>query len=335
MDKITYSKAGVSIKEEEYAINGIKKLVEKTFRFREGKKGSIMTEIGSFANLIDMGDYALGMCIDGVGSKVLVAQELERYDTIGIDMVAMNVNDLICLGAEPIALVDYLATEKVHADVVKDIMHGIVEGAQQAEVALIGGELATLPDIIKGLDGEGFDLAGTAIGMVEKDKIITGEEISPGDVVLGFKSSGIHSNGLTLARKVLPKCMWVELLTPTKIYVNSVLEILEEFNVHGMVHVTGGGFKNFLRVTDYGFRLDNLPDVPMVFKSIKENSNISDEEMYRTFNMGVGFAMIVDKEDADDILLEHAQKDGLRKLGHVIDEHKVEIETSDQEIVLK
>ncbi len=335
MGALTYSKAGVSIEKEERAIDAIKVLLGKTFSFREGKIGEVVRDIGSFANLIDLGDHAMAVCTDGVGSKVIVAQELKRYDTIGIDLVAMNVNDLICLGAEPVAMVDYLAVERIHPNVVKEIMHGIYEGAKQAEIAVVGGELATLPDIIKGIDGEGFDLAGTAIGVVEKEKIITGEKIEVDDVVLGLKSSGIHSNGLSLARKVLPKSMWMELLTPTKIYVKPVLELINEFNIHGMVNVTGGGMRNLLRVTEHGFLLDNMPEIPLIFRSIQDNSENTDEEMYKTFNMGIGFCIITSKRDADKILLEHGEKYEIRKIGKVIEEPVVYISTKNGEIELR
>ncbi|OYT55014.1 MAG: phosphoribosylformylglycinamidine cyclo-ligase [Candidatus Altiarchaeales archaeon ex4484_2] len=334
MEKITYSTAGVNIDREEQAIKGITRLLEKTFMFRKGRTGAVMQGIGSFANLIDMGDYALGMCADGVGSKVLVAQELEIYDTVGIDLVAMNVNDLICLGAEPIAMVDYLATEKINPETIKGIMHGIYEGAKQAEIAVVGGELATLPDIIKGVDGLGFDLAGTAIGLVKKDEIITGEKITPGDMVLGFRSSGIHSNGLTLARKVLSKSMWMELLTPTRIYVKPVLELINNFEVHGMVNITGGGFRNLLRVTDHGFILDKMPEKPIIFKNIQEQSKTSDAEMYKTFNMGIGFCVITSREDGERIKTEYGGKMGLREIGQVVDGGRVELRLKHEEIVL-
>ncbi len=334
MEKMTYSTAGVNIDREEQAIEGITRLLEKTFRFRNGRIGAVMGGIGSFANLIDLGDYALGMCTDGVGSKVLVAQELGIYDTIGIDLVAMNVNDLICLGAEPIAMVDYLATEKINPETIKGIMHGIYEGAKQAEVAVVGGELATLPDIINGINNRGFDLAGTAIGIVRKDKIITGEKITSGDVVLGFKSSGIHSNGLTLARKVLSKSMWMEILTPTKIYVKTVLELINKFKVHGMVNITGGGFRNLSRVTDHGFILDKLPEKPTIFRNIQEQTNTSNAEMYKTFNMGIGFCVITSKAEGEKIKAEYGGKTDLREIGRVVDDKGVELRLKNEDILL-
>ena len=186
MPSMTYSKAGISIEREELAVKFICKWMKKTFKFREGKIGEIILDLGSFANVIDMGDYGLAVCMDGVGSKVLIAQELEKYDTIGIDLVAMNVNDLICVGAEPIAMVDYIATKQIDPRIIREISMGIYEGAKLAGVAVIGGETATLPDIIAGINNRGFDIPGTAIGIVKKDRIIDAEKISAGDSVLGF-----------------------------------------------------------------------------------------------------------------------------------------------------
>lgn len=333
-EEMTYAKAGVNIERENLAINRIKKIIEKTFKLREGKIGRVMQDVGYYANLIDLGSFALGICTDGVGSKILVAQELDKYDTIGIDLVAMNVNDLICVGAEPIAMVDYIALEQIHPENIKEIFLGIYEGAKEAEIAIVGGETATLPDIIKGIDGKGFDLAGTAVGIVDKDKIITGEKIRKGDIVLGFKSSGIHSNGFTLARKVLPKNMWIDLLTPTRIYVKEVLELIRNYEVHGLAHITGGGFRNLLRITNLGFYLDNLPKPPMIFRKIQELGNVSDKEMHRTFNMGVGFCSIVKEEDHEEILGKFGSKWGLTEIGRIVEEPEVRIIKEGEELVI-
>ena len=230
----TYAKAGVDFKKEDRAVRGIQTWVRKTFPFRDGKIGAVLCDVGSFANLIDFGDYALAFCTDGVGSKVLVAQELEKYDTVGIDCVAMNVNDVICVGAEPVSMVDYLALQRTNEELTKELSKGLYEGAKQSGIAIVGGETASLPDIICGIEGRGFDLAAAVIGVVRKDRIITGERIAAGDAVLGFRSSGIHSNGLSLARKVLPRNMWMNLLTPTRIYVKEVMELMAAYEIHGM-----------------------------------------------------------------------------------------------------
>jgi phosphoribosylformylglycinamidine cyclo-ligase len=331
----TYAKAGVDFRKENRTVKGIQSWVRKTFAFREGKMGAVMEDVGSFANLIDMGEYALAFCTDGVGSKVLVAQELEKYDTVGIDCVAMNVNDAICLGAEPISMVDYLALEHTNDEIAREISKGLYEGAAQSGIAIVGGETASMPDIITGLDGRGFDLAAAVIGIVKKDKIITGEKVASGDWVLGFKSSGIHSNGLTLARKVIPRNMYMNLLTPTRIYVKEVLELIGKYEVHGMANITGGGFLNLLRLTKYGFILDTMPEPQMIFKKIEELGKISEEEMYRTFNMGIGFCMVVSSADGEDIVKKYGDDYGIMRIGSVIEESGVTVVRKGVEIKLK
>ncbi|MEM2629835.1 MAG: phosphoribosylformylglycinamidine cyclo-ligase, partial [Candidatus Bathyarchaeia archaeon] len=196
---MTYAKAGVDIEKVRKSHESIAKLLKDTFLLRRGKFGEVLIEVGHYAGLIDIGgNLALAMHTDGVGTKTLIAKAMNKYDSIGIDCVAMNVNDLICLGAEPIALVDYLAIDEPDEWVILEIMKGLVKGAEEAEAAIIGGETAIMPDLING-----FDLSAMSIGIVEKNKVITGKKISLGDIIIGLESSGIHSNGLTLARKVL------------------------------------------------------------------------------------------------------------------------------------
>ncbi|MBD3261429.1 MAG: phosphoribosylformylglycinamidine cyclo-ligase [Candidatus Altiarchaeales archaeon] len=332
----TYAKAGVDIKREEQAISEIKDWMNKTFRFRKGKVGGVLGEIGSFANLIDLGEYALAVCTDGVGSKVLVAQELGKYDTVGIDLVAMNVNDLICLGAEPICMVDYLAMQCMDYSIAKEIAAGIYLGAEQAQVSVIGGETASLPEIICGVGKNGFDLAGTAVGLIKKDKIITGKKIREGDAVLGFASSGIHSNGLSLARKVLPKNMWLNLLAPTRIYVQEILSLSRGYDFHGLANITGGGVLNLLRLTcDFGFKLDNMPKPQMVFRQIKKEGEVSPKEMYKTFNMGVGFVAVVSEDAAEKIVGKHGSDYQVAKIGEVVGEPGVEVVLEDESLTYK
>lgn len=330
-DGMTYSKAGVDIRKEEQAIKGIGNWIRKTFKFREGKLGSVMEDIGMYANLVDLGDYALAVTMDGVGSKVLVAQELNKYDTIGVDLVAMNVNDLVCVGAEPILMVDYLAMQCVDYEIAKEISAGLYEGAKQAGIAIIGGETATLPEIICGIDNHGFDLAGTAVGIVKKDKIIKCDEIKPGDKVIGFKSNGVHSNGLTLARKVLPKEMWIKLLDPTRIYVKEALNLLNNYEIKGLSHITGAGLLNLNRLTQHGFVLDDMPEPQMIFKKIQELGDISDEEMYRTFNMGVGFCVIVDEGEVDNIMGSYEKDYKLNVIGSVTEDEGIRVIKNDGE----
>jgi phosphoribosylformylglycinamidine cyclo-ligase len=239
---------------------------------------------------------------DGVGTKVLVAEACHKYDTIGVDCIAMNVNDVICLGAEPIALVDYLALEKTRPELVTQIMKGLQRGAREAGVAIVSGETAIMPDVV-----HGFDLAAMVIGLVRKDRLITGERIKPGDVVFGLRSSGIHSNGLTLARKVLLErrvdtAIMRELLRPTRIYVKPILKLLQsKVEIHGLAHVTGGAYSKLKRIglrSRVGFVLNNLPKPPTIFAQIQTRGQISNREMHRTFNMGIGFLIVTPKRAA-------------------------------------
>ena len=297
-----YANAGVDIEKEKEVVGLIGKLVTRTYRYRDGKIGELVGKYGHYASLIKITkDQALALHVDGVGTKVLIAQFLNKYDTIGIDCVAMNVNDLICIGATPICMLDYIAVEKLDSRVIEEIFKGLLKGAEEAGIMLAGGETATMPDVIKG-----FDLAGMGIGIVELNKVISGEKMKPGDVVIGLESSGIHSNGLSLARKVLPLEEYAEeLLTPTKIYVSEVLETILNVDVHGLAHITGGAFTKLSRIGNYadvGFRL-KLPDErPSIFDSIQSFGNVSPDEMRKTFNLGIGFCIIVDKKDKEYVM---------------------------------
>ncbi len=290
----TYAKAGVDLVHEGKIIEILGKYTKQSFSF-----GKVLAEFGHFANLVEFGDYALALATDGVGSKVLLAQRIGKYDTVGIDCIAMNVNDIICLGAKPIGFVDYLAYERLTLEAVEGIAQGLLEGARQANIPILGGETATLPDLIKG-----FDLAGTALGVVHKDKVITGQDLAAGDVLLGLPSSGIHSNGLTLARKVAKLDDTLSdntpvseaLLTPTRIYVKEIMQLLEEVPVKGLAHITGGGIRKLKQLNSkVGYKLDNWPDIPPIFTYLQERGNITNQEMFKTFNMGIGFVIAVSK----------------------------------------
>ncbi|NJE54077.1 phosphoribosylformylglycinamidine cyclo-ligase [Thermococcus sp. 21S9] len=326
---LTYAQAGVDDEKTARALRSIINLARETFRFRRGKPGKPAENLGHYSALLDFGSFYLAMTTDGVGTKVLVAEAVGKFDTIGIDMIAMNVNDLLCVGAKPVALVDYLAVREPDERVFGEIAKGLYAGAEQAGIAIVGGETAVMPDLING-----FDLAGTAIGIVEKGKVITGEKIKPGDAVIGISSSGIHSNGMTLARKLLiPKYgldyeyegrkLWEWLLEPTRIYVGAVLELIEGVEVHGLAHITGGGLANLKRLTDYGFSIE-MPSIEGIFKLIHENG-VPLEEMFRVFNMGVGFVAIVppeEKEDALEILNKHYES---FELGVVTEERGIHV----------
>jgi phosphoribosylformylglycinamidine cyclo-ligase len=301
MKGLTYAKAGVDIEEENRSIDAMKRVL--TTR-REGF-GAPITEIGHYAGLLDMGSFALAMTTDGVGSKVLIANAMKKWDTVGIDCIAMNVNDLLAIGAEPIAFVDYLALEKVDPLMSSEIAVGLERGAEISNMTIVGGETASLPDIIKG-----FDLAGTAIGVVGKDSVITGEKVQVGDVLIGVPSSGLHSNGYTLARKIIEssglsyndpmpggsKTIGHELLTPTKIYME-ILQLIKSCDVHGLAHITGSGLLKLRRITNYGFSITDPLSPQPIFRLLQELGGVEDAEMYRTFNMGMGFVVAVSESD--------------------------------------
>lgn len=314
---MTYEKAGVDVHREPEALRRLAEVLYPTKGFLSF--GEVLVGIGYFAAVVKVSEeMAIAVSTDGVGTKLLIAQMVGNYETVGIDCVAMNVNDILCVGATPLFFVDYLAVEKLDADMVVQIAKGLAEGARQAGVAVVGGELAQLKEMVRGAaEGKGFDLAGTCLGIVSPERFIVGQNLREGDVVIGLSSDGIHSNGLTLARRILFDRMgWEptkfvddlgctiaeELLKPTRIYVRSVLALLkEEVAVKALVHITGGGFRNLLRVqTPCTFVLDNLPEPPPLFLLIQRFGDVPTEEMVTTFNMGVGFCVVVARRDADE-----------------------------------
>lgn len=324
----TYAKAGVDIRRIKKIHEAIDKLAAKTFVTRVGKFGKVLPIQGHYAGLIDIGDgRALALHSDGVGTKGLIALMLEQYEGIGIDCVAMNVNDIICVGAEPIALVDYLALEKPNRHLVEGVMRGLHRGALESGVAIVSGETAIMPDVING-----FDLSATSVGIVKKNRIVEGTRVEVGDSIIGISSSGIHSNGLTLARKVLLKRFNRQiaemLLTPTRIYVTPIMNLLRSgVDIHGMAHITGGAYSKLKRIgvrAKVGFHLDNLFPPQKVFELIQKRGRITEREMYRTFNMGTGFLIIVATADEKKTL---KMIDGSRVVGSVTKEREAIIET--------
>ena len=322
MKKLTYAESGVDIHQENRSIEAMKAVLKS----RRRGFGAPMTEIGHYAGLLDMGSFALAMTTDGVGSKVLIANAISKWDTVGIDCIAMNVNDLYAIGAEPIAFVDYLAVEKVDPERAAQIAIGLARGAEISNMSIVGGETASLPEIIRG-----FDLAGTAIGVVDKDRVVTGEKIRVGDVLVGVPSSGLHSNGYTLARRIIAESKYTyfdtmpggersigeELLTPTRIY-PEIVELVKECDVHGLAHITGSGLLKLRRISNLGFEISE-PLVPQpVFRFLQEQGGVDDEEMYRTFNMGMGFLIALDESEAKEAC--RIMGPGTRIVGSIVKE---------------
>ncbi len=318
MKGLTYKEAGVDIDAEE---DGISALARTLNYAREGI-GAAMK--GEFTGLIDFGDIALTLCTDGVGTKLLVADALERWDSVGIDCIAMNVNDTICQGAEPIAFVDYIAVEEPDPNLMRELGKGLNRGAELANVSIVGGETATLGEIVKG-----FDIAGTALGYVRKEDIIDGKQLCEGDKIIGLPSSGIHSNGLTLARKIIEESEYDYndtcdygiigelMLEPTTIYVRSVMDLLKEYNIKGMANITGGGLRNLKRIhPSLGYKISDPMPVNPIFKFLQKEGRISPNEMYQTFNMGMGFVIIVSDEIAEDV----AEKARGKVVGELIEQ---------------
>lgn len=300
---LTYAKAGVDIEKENRAIAAL----AKQLTYKRKGLGAPLTDVGHYAGLIDFGEYALALTTDGVGSKVLIANEMKKWNTVGIDCIAMNVNDLLAMGIEPLSFVDYIAIQEPNNEIMRQLGEGLAKGAEISRMTIVGGETATLPDIIKG-----FDLAGTCMGMVKKDRIITGERIETGDAIIGLPSNGVHSNGYSLVRRIIKDSGYSyhdpfpynkdttvgdELLIPTRIYME-ILEASGRFDIHGLAHITGSGLMKLHRITKYGFDItDPLPPQP-VFRFLQEEGDVEDVEMYKTFNMGMGFVAVLPQSEA-------------------------------------
>ncbi|MBX9568075.1 MAG: phosphoribosylformylglycinamidine cyclo-ligase [Candidatus Obscuribacterales bacterium] len=300
MKKETYSKAGVQIEKAEGFVDRIK------LRAKRPGHEKMWKGAGGYAAIQEVApDLGIAVTTDGVGTKLLVANELKRHDTIGIDLVAMVANDLICVGATPTMFLDYYAVGHLEDELSDAIIAGILEGCDQAGMILAGGETAEMP----GLYSKGhYDLAGFAIGTVQKSRLITGDKIKPGQKLIGVASNGIHSNGLSLARKVVPKPSWDKLLEPTAIYVKAAVSALNKYHrdICGIANITGGGWRNMLRLNEkVGFHIDHPLPVPKIFQMIGES--VDTEEMYKTFNMGLGLAIIAKAND-DAIVSEFASK---------------------------
>lgn len=311
---LTYADSGVDIQKEDEAVDALAGMLS----FARSGMGAPIGGIGHFGGLVEFGEFALCLCTDGVGSKVEIANAIGKWDTVGIDCMAMNVNDALCVGAEPIAFVDYLAVEHPDPVQTKQIGEGLARASEMANVSMIGGETASLPGIIKG-----FDLAGTCLAVAKRDELVTGDRIAPGDVLIGLASTGIHSNGYTLARNAFEsnghaytdawpfddeehagKTIGEVLLEPTRIYVREIMALLKAgIPVHGLSHITGSGLRKLRRINQ-GVRYDITAPMPVhsIFQRIQQLGSVDDHEMYKTFNMGMGFVVVVPAEHADAAL---------------------------------
>jgi len=316
---ITYKKVGVDITKIKKSQAAIGRIISSTHNIQKFAKTT--HGFGHYAGMVQIpGGKLLATHTDGVGTKVIIANLMKKYDTIGIDCIAMNVNDIICIGATPISFVDYIAANKNNQKIFKQIVSGLVKGAKKSAMPIVGGETAIMPDLISG-KGFGFDLAGMVVGLLSKKQMVLGKSIKPGDIIIGVKSSGLHSNGYSLARKALLSKYTIKskikgvgilgnaLLKPTEIYVKPVLESIDKCTIHGLAHITGGSFTKLLRLKQIGFEIDNLPKTPPLMQLI-QNCGIKDEEMYKTFNMGIGFCIV-------------SPKNQVRKIMNIFKKHKM------------
>jgi len=336
-----YKEAGVDVQKAGSFVERIKDIVKTTYT-----KG-VLSEIGLFGGMFKLDTSNINVPVlvassDGVGTKLKLAFLLNKHDTVGIDLVAMNVNDIVVHGARPLFFLDYLAMGKLDTGVAEQIIRGIAEGCKQSRCALLGGETAELPGFYS--NGE-YELSGFCVGVVDDSRIIDGSSIGVGNVIIGIGSSGVHSNGFSLIRKIIyekdlslnekiddsGKSLGEILLTPTKIYVQSVLNLIRDFNINGMAHITGGGFfENIPRILPRGVRARiNFYswEKPVIFHWIKEQANLSWEEMMAIFNCGIGFVLIVRKEDVDEII---SRLSGLKEKAWIIGEVLKEEEGSDK-----
>lgn len=312
-----YSEAGVDIDKGNAFVHGIKDIVASTHQ------RGVLNDIGGFSSLfaIDTEKYKQPVLVtstDGVGTKLDIAKRCNKHDTIGIDLVAMCVNDIIVGGAKPLCFLDYYSVGKLELDVATEVVKGIAEGCIQSQCSLVGGETAEMPGLYKAGD---YDLAGFVVGIGDRDELIDGSEIKVGNKIIGLKSSGLHSNGFSLVRKIcfsdhdfdvdqhieeLGCTLGEELLKPTKIYVQSVLGVLKNYKLNGIVHNTGGGFiDNIPRILPSGCKAvinTSQWQIPAIFDFLADKGDVPKEEMYRTFNMGIGLMVAVDEQDADDIV---------------------------------
>lgn len=329
----SYTRAGVDIRKIRRIQGDIGKVVSTTHSAIENKDWSVWSGFGHYAGLIEFQSQVFALHTDGVGTKIIIAQLMKKFDTVGIDCVAMNVNDVICVGATPIGFLDYIALKKPDSYLVRELAKGLVKGAKQSSVAIVGGETAILPDLLNEKEESTFDLVGSVFGVADKKSLVMGDKITQDDIIIGLESNGLHSNGYSLARKVLLskyklnnshrflECsIGEELLKPTRIYVKPILELLKKFDsIHGLAHITGGSFTKLSRLNNkVNYNLDSLPKQENIFSLIQQAGKISVKEMYSTFNMGIGFCIIVSKSDLSNLVkILEKSKIKYHQIGHI------------------
>ena len=325
VDEDAYGRAGVSQSTADLAVS---RLVAALAKAEIGRPSRQVDLKGHYAAVIALDDVTgIALSTDGVGTKLLVAEQMERYDTVGIDCIAMNVNDIICVGAEPVAMLDYLAVERADPDQCEQIGVGLARGAELAGIEIPGGELAQIGDLVRG-----FDIAGACFGTVPLDSVIDGSGVEPGDAIIGIPSSGIHSNGYTLARSALEgiplddtrlgRPLGEILLEPTEIYVKAVLELIgSPVEIHGLAHITSGGLDNLLRLkADVSYEIDAPLEPQPIFSLIAELGAVPGDEMYEVFNMGCGFCCVVPADDeVETLAVLESRHPGSRRIGTVVE----------------
>ncbi len=344
---MTYSDAGVKTTNVTTGMEGLIAAVRETMKIRPAA-----LDLGFYASVIDIGGgQGIAIATDGVGTKILVAEACERYDTVGIDCIAMNVNDIICVGARPLSMVDYIAVQEARDDLLTELAAGLLAGARLAKINIPGGEVAQLKEMINGLKpGYGFDLVGTCVGTVALEDLIIGADVQAGDAIIGVASSGIHSNGLTLARRVLfdrmnlsvdshvpelGRTLGEELLEPTAIYVDEVMALIEsDIPVKSLAHITSDGFLNLARAeATVGYHLTDLPAPQPIFELIASGGPVDMAEMYQVFNMGIGLCAVVDAAEADRAASILGANREARIIGTVVDDAEERVELRAQGLV--
>lgn len=329
----SYAAAGVDVSASDRTIDAIVGVLRT---IDTGKPSRVVDLPGHYASVLRLTDtIGIALGTDGVGSKILIAEATGRLDTVGIDCIAMNVNDVVCVGAEPIAVLDYLAVEQADPAAAAAIARGLAAGAEQAGVEIPGGELAVIPELIRGHPSpHGFDLCASCVGVIDLDRIVTGARCAPGDALVGLPSSGLHSNGYTLARRALDALglaatpeelegasLADALLEPTVIYVRAALDLLAGVDVRGLAHITGGGLDNLGRLSKtVGFDVEAPLPVPAIFGLIAREGSVPEREMWEVFNMGCGFVVAVPEAQADEaVAIAAARHPGAARIGTVTD----------------